>query len=79
MTDQELQKFKYPIGEFDCPNNISEQHIDSWLSILEHFPNRLERLVEGLTRLALPSLVLALVYRGFVSEPFLSPSVASTP
>ncbi|WP_308992621.1 YfiT family bacillithiol transferase [Mariniflexile litorale] len=49
MTEQKLQKLKYPIGHFDCPNNISAQHIESWISILEHFPTRLENLVKNLT------------------------------
>lgn len=49
MTEQELQKLKYPIGQFDFPINITPQHIESWISILEHFPNRLENLVENLT------------------------------
>lgn len=49
MTDQELQNLKFPIGPFDCPLNISPQHIESWISILEHFPNRLENLVINLT------------------------------
>ncbi len=49
MTNQELETLKYPIGLFDCPNNISKQHIDSWISILEHFPKRLENLVENLS------------------------------
>jgi hypothetical protein len=48
MTDLELKQLKYPIGQFDCPNNISPQHIESWVSILEHFPNRLENLVKYL-------------------------------
>lgn len=49
MTEQELQKLKYPIGTFECPNTISDGHIESWISILEHFPNRLENLVKGLS------------------------------
>lgn len=49
MTNQELEQLKYPIGQFDCPNTISKQHIESWVSILEHFPNRLENLVKDLT------------------------------
>tara|TARA_R110002049_G_scaffold302258_1_gene494948 strand:+ start:1812 stop:2393 length:582 start_codon:yes stop_codon:yes gene_type:complete len=49
MTAQELQQLKYPIGTFDCPNPISDGQIDSWISILEHFPNRLEQLVKDLT------------------------------
>lgn len=48
MTNQFLEQLKYPIGHFDCPNPISSQHIESWLSILEHFPNRLENLVKDL-------------------------------
>lgn len=49
MTTMELEKLKYPIGKFDSPNNISAQHIESWISILEHFPKRLENLVKDLT------------------------------
>jgi hypothetical protein len=49
MTEQELQHLKYPIGLFDCPNNISKQHIESWISVLENFPKRLENLVHNLT------------------------------
>jgi hypothetical protein len=56
MTEQELQKLKYPIGQFDCPSNISAQHIESWISILEHFPKRLENLVCRLTNDQLDSV-----------------------
>lgn len=45
----ELEKLKYPIGKFDCPTNISSQIIADWISILEHFPNRLKGLVEDLS------------------------------
>ena len=49
MTEQELQFLKFPIGQFDCPTTISKDQIDSWISILEHFPSRLENLVINLT------------------------------
>ncbi len=49
MTEQELQKLKYPIGTFDCPSNITSESIESWISILEHFPNRLENLIKNLS------------------------------
>jgi hypothetical protein len=49
MTEQELQKLKYPIGTFDCPETINKQHIEGWISILEHFPKRLELLVKDLS------------------------------
>jgi hypothetical protein len=48
MTNQELEQLKYPIGQFDCPNTISPLHIESWISILEHFPKRLQNLVKDL-------------------------------
>jgi len=49
MAEQELEKLKYPIGKFDAPKKISPEQINSWISILEHFPNRLELLVRDLT------------------------------
>ncbi len=49
MNVENIEHLKYPIGKFDCPNNISEDHIKSWISILEYFPSRLEKLVEDLT------------------------------
>jgi hypothetical protein len=49
MTVQDLQHLKYPIGTFQYSNNISEDQIASWISILEQFPKRLETLVSGLS------------------------------
>ncbi|WP_370479598.1 YfiT family bacillithiol transferase [Tamlana flava] len=49
MTEQELLQLRYPIGKFDCPTNISKEQIESWISILEHFPKRLKKLVENLS------------------------------
>ncbi|WP_303317411.1 putative metal-dependent hydrolase [Flavivirga abyssicola] len=49
MTEQQLEKLKYPIGKFKSPTHITKQDIESWISILEHFPNRLENLVKDLT------------------------------
>ena len=49
MNEEELEQLKYPIGTFDCPNTITQEQIESWISILEHFPSRLERLVKDLT------------------------------
>jgi hypothetical protein len=56
MTDIELEKLKYPIGQFNCPEKITSQHIESWISILEHFPNRLENLVKDLSDSQLDTL-----------------------
>ncbi|TNJ44584.1 putative metal-dependent hydrolase [Tamlana fucoidanivorans] len=49
MAEQELNKLRFPIGQFECPQVITKQHIEDWISILEQFPNRLETLVNKLT------------------------------
>ncbi|WP_452224280.1 YfiT family bacillithiol transferase [Lacinutrix chionoecetis] len=48
MHSQELEKLKYPIGKFNCPAKITKDHINEWISILEHFPVHLEHLVSAL-------------------------------
>lgn len=49
MNTQDLELLKYPIGLFDCPAIITKEYINSWISILEHFPERLENLVKDLS------------------------------
>jgi hypothetical protein len=49
MTTQELERLKYPIGKFDCPKQISKEHIKNWISVLELFPSQLEELVSPLS------------------------------
>lgn len=49
MSNGNLQKLKYPIGLFNCPKEITLNHLESWISVLEHFPDKLERLVKNLT------------------------------
>ena len=55
MTNQDLEKLKYPIGKFDCPKNVTTDILQSWISILEHFPQRLENLVSHLSEKQLDS------------------------
>lgn len=56
MTERELEFLKYPIGQFICPEKITTKHIESWISILEHFPDRLENLIKDLTNEQLDTL-----------------------
>ncbi|MFL1012772.1 YfiT family bacillithiol transferase [Flavisericum labens] len=49
MTAKELETLRYPIGKFNCPDHISKEHIESWIAVLEHFPNRLKSLVSNLS------------------------------
>lgn len=49
MTNTELEQLKYPIGKLELPSEITKDHIANWISILEHFPDHIEHLVENLT------------------------------
>ncbi len=49
MTNEALYQLQYPIGKFEMPSSISKDKIADWISILEHFPNRLEHLVKNLS------------------------------
>ena len=44
-----LEKLKYPIGKAKIPENISENDIQSWISIIEDHPEKLSRLVNNLS------------------------------
>ncbi len=44
-----LEQLKYPIGQAQIPENITETHINKWITILEEFPQKLTRLVENLS------------------------------
>lgn len=48
METSDLYHLQYPIGKFDCPEHITKSKIDEWISILEHFPDHLEKLVQDL-------------------------------
>jgi len=43
-----LEQLKYPIGQFECPEEVTQQDVNTWIFVLEHFPDRLEKLVSGL-------------------------------
>jgi uncharacterized membrane-anchored protein YhcB (DUF1043 family) len=49
MKETELEKLRYPIGKFVSPEKYSKDLVNDWISILEHFPDRLKTLVENLT------------------------------
>jgi len=47
LKDQ-LEYLRFPIGHFNCPDSITELHIQEWIAVLELFPSRLEQLVSSL-------------------------------
>ena len=56
MQLQELEKLKYPIGQFKCPNVISQKNIETWIHVLETFPEKLSNLVSSLSKEQLDTL-----------------------
>lgn len=36
---------RYPIGKFNCPDHITEQHITEWIERIETLPTKVEELV----------------------------------
>ena len=49
MTEAQLEKLKYAIGNFELPSTITPAHIEEWIDVLESFPKRLTLLVHPLT------------------------------
>lgn len=50
MTENELNKLKYPIGKTTIPSEISKQNIDEWIDVIEEFPSKLIALVKNLSK-----------------------------
>ena len=50
MNQLTLEQLKYPIGKPKIPENITENHIKDWITILEEFPQKLTKLVENLSK-----------------------------
>lgn len=44
-----MEKLRYPIGHFECPEEITSEHIAEWIAVLETLPERLESMVKDLS------------------------------
>lgn len=49
MTDQDLEKLRYPIGRYSRPAEITPELLQERLAIIESFPERLRKEVENLS------------------------------
>lgn len=49
MTQQELDAFRYPIGQFERPSVIDQQQLDHYFTVIENFPDRMKEEVIYLT------------------------------
>lgn len=48
MTEQEFYKLRFPIGEFEKPEHITQQHLKNWITTLEKFPERVINITKNL-------------------------------
>ncbi|RMZ60131.1 putative metal-dependent hydrolase [Chryseobacterium nematophagum] len=44
-----LEKKKFPIGQFEQPENISDIELDHYIKVIKDFPGRLKNLIENFT------------------------------
>jgi hypothetical protein len=49
MENPELEKLKFPIGQFTAPEPVTEEHLKNYISDIENFPGELKALVSGIT------------------------------
>ena len=47
--ENSLEKMKYPIGQYECPKDITKAVIEDGIQVLETLPQRLEALVKNLS------------------------------
>jgi hypothetical protein len=48
MSNTELEQLKYPIGTFQQPESITEQHIKLWIRDIELLPSQLRLSIAGM-------------------------------
>ena len=49
MTELNLEQLRYPIGKYEIPNPITDEHLVKWIEILEYLPKRLENMVHSMS------------------------------
>lgn len=49
MTEKELYKLRFPVGEFKKPESITQKHLKEWINTIEAFPKRIESITKNLS------------------------------
>ncbi len=49
MKSNDLELLQYPIGHFQVPEIITDNHIEEWILVLDELPQRLDDLVKNLS------------------------------
>jgi hypothetical protein len=45
----DLEKLRFPIGEFQKPDSISQNDLETWITTIENFPRKIKTLTENLS------------------------------
>ncbi|MEM5565241.1 YfiT family bacillithiol transferase [Psychroserpens sp. AS72] len=53
MTSEELYNLRFPIGEFQKPEVITSEMINTWINAIERFPSEIENATKNLSTAAL--------------------------
>lgn len=48
-NNMNLQKLKFPIGEFETPSTISTKEVENWIATITNFPKEVETITDNLT------------------------------
>ena len=48
MSQEDIEKLKFPIGKFQKPETISQSHIKQWIADVENLPAELSSLIKNL-------------------------------
>ena len=49
MTEQEFYNLRFPIGEFEKPEEITPEHLKTWIASIESLPGRIESITKDLS------------------------------
>ncbi|GAB5565664.1 MAG: bacillithiol transferase BstA [Winogradskyella sp.] len=49
MTEKELYRLRFPIGEFNTPESITKVHLQDWIQSIESLPQRIQELSKNLS------------------------------
>jgi len=49
MGQVNIEKLRFPIGQFEKPSKIDQEHINQWINDILQFPSRLSEIVRSLT------------------------------
>lgn len=56
MTEEELNKLRYPVGKYAAPPSAKAEEIKDWIDVIEALPAKLRKTVEAMTEAELDTV-----------------------